>query len=221
MSWRQRSRTARRRPREAFRDEIRRDLVETAERSDRLANEQRAVETYVEASQLEIPDALIDHEVDHQVEHMAEDLERSGLKLDRYFEYLGRTEQSYRAEFRPQAEGRIRTDLVLTEAQKELVEDPTEDEVKNYIREQAKSETSIAEDLDKFLGEQSSLDFFQQRLTRLRIVERITELLTGEAPASHPEELEDADVERIEAEIPDPASTEQEMRETGGAADAE
>ena len=206
---------------EAFRDEIRRDLVETAERSDRLANEQRAVETYVEASQLEIPDALIDHEVDHQVEHMAEDLERSGLKLDRYFEYLGRTEQSYRAEFRPQAEGRIRTDLVLTEAQKELVEDPTEDEVKDYIREQAKSETSIAEDLDKFLGEQSSLDFFQQRLTRLRIVERITELLTGEAPASHPEELEDADVERIEAEIPDPASTEQEMRETGGAADAE
>ncbi len=205
----------------AFRDEVRRQLLESAERSDRLGNEQRAVEAYVEAAELEIPDALIDHEVDHQLEHMAEDLERSGLKLERYFEYLGRTEQSYRAEFRPQAEGRIRTDLVLTEAQKELVEAPTEDEVKVYIREQAESEPSIAEDLDKFLAEQSSLDFFRQRLTRLRIVERVTELLTGEAPASRAEALEDDDVEHIEAEIPDPASTEQETSETGGAADAE
>ena len=205
---------------QAFRDETRRALVETAERSDHVSDEERSVGAYVEAAQLEIPDALIDHEVDHQLEHMAEDLERSGLKLDRYFEYLGRTEQSYRAELRPQAEGRIRTDLVLTEAQKQLLEDPTEDEVKDYIREQAKTEPSIAEDLEKFLTEQTSLDFFRQRLTRLRIVERITELVTGEAPASGPAEGEDGDVERIEAEIPDPASTEQETKETGGAADA-
>ena len=206
---------------EAFRDEVRRELVETAGRSDHTADEQAAVEAYVEAAQLEIPDALIDHEVDHQLSHMAEDLERSGLKLDRYFEYVGRTEQAYRAELRPQAEGRIRTDLVLTEAEKQLLEDPTEDEVKDYIREQSNTEPSIAEDLDKFLTEQSSLDFFRQRLVRLRIVERITELVTGEAPASRPAEPEDEDVERMEAEIPDAASTEQETKETGGAADAE
>lgn len=204
---------------DAFRDQVRRELVETAERSDHVTNEERALEAYVEAAQLEVPDALIDHEVDHQLSHIAEDLERSGLKLDRYFEYVGRTEQAYRAEMRPQAEGRIRTDLVLTEAEKQLVEAPTEDQVKDYIREQAKSEPSIAEDLDKFLTEQSSLDFFRQRLARLRIVERITELVTGEAPASRP--AEDGDVERIEAEIPDAASTEQETKDTGGAADAE
>lgn len=206
---------------DAFRDEVRRGLVEAARRSDHVSDEERAVEAYVEAAQLEIPDALIDHEVDHQLNHIAEDLERSGLKLDRYFEYVGRTEQAYRAELRPQAEGRIRTDLVLTEAEKQLVETPTEDEVKDYIREQAATEPSIAEDLDKFLTEQSSLDFFRQRLTRLRIVERITELVTGEAAASGPAEPEDEDVERIEAEIPDAASTEQETKETGGAADAE
>lgn len=201
---------------QAFRDEVRRSLVETAERADRLGNEQSAVEAYVEAAQVEIPDVLIDREVDHRFEHLAEDLGRSGLTLDRYFEYLGRSEQSYRAQIRPQAEGRVRTELVLAEAEKQLIDAPTDEEVKAYIREQAESEPSIAEDLDKFLAEESSLDFFRQRLTRLRIVERVTELLTGQAPA----EPEDEDVERIEAEIPDAASTEQETKDTGGA-DAE
>ncbi|MGH7910292.1 MAG: trigger factor [Candidatus Dormibacteraceae bacterium] len=204
-----------------FRDEIRRQLVETAERSDRVSTEQRAVEAYVEAAQLEVPDALVDHEVDHQIGHLEEQLQQTGLKLDRYFDYQGRTEQSYRAELRPQAEGRIRTDLVLTEAAKELVVEPTEAEVKAYIREEAETEPSIAEDLEKFLSERNSLDFFRQRLTRVRIVERVAELVTGEHPVSGEAGAHDDDVERIEVQIPDEASSEQESGETGGAADVE
>lgn len=169
---------------DALREGVRKDLVESSDRSDRLGFEQKAVEAVVEAAGAEIPDALVDREVDRQLERLDQQLQQQGLKLDRYLQYVGRTEQAYRADVRPEALGRVKTDLVLDELSRELQIDPSEDEVKDYIRHEAEHEQELMESLDEFLGNAGAIQYFRQRLVRVRTIEKLVERLGGE-PVPH------------------------------------
>lgn len=186
---------------EGLREGVRRDLVEQAQRSDRLQLEQKAVQALVEAAEVEVPDPLVDHEVDHQLEDLKRQLEGQGLRLDRYFEYLGRSEAAYRAELRPQAADRVKVDLVLEQLQKEMQLEPSDDEVRDYIRQQAESDSELKENLDQLLENDSSLGFFRHRLTRLRIVEALAQRLGGDAGATGEPVGGGDDVERMEVEV--------------------
>ena len=186
---------------EGLREGVRRDLVEQAQRSDRLQLEQKAVQALVEAAEVEVPDPLVDHEVDHQLEDLKRQLEGQGLRLDRYFEYLGRSEAAYRAELRPQAADRVKVDLVLEQLQKQMQLEPSDDEVRDYIRQQAESDSELKENLDQLLENDSSLGFFRHRLTRLRIVEALAQRLGGGAGVTGEPVGGGDDVERMEVEV--------------------
>jgi trigger factor len=168
---------------EALRDAIRADLVENARRVDQLQTEQRAVQAVVEAARIEIPEALVDREVERYVENLDHRLSHQGMTLDRYLQYQGTTDQAFRANYRPEALGRVRTDLVLEEVGKVdgLIAEPTDDEVKDHMRREAERDQELGEDLDQFLQNEAALRFFRQRLSRLRIVEALAERLGGDA----------------------------------------
>src|SRR5262249_13347217 len=112
---------------DALRMAVREDLVVQAARLDELAFEQKALKALVEASQVDIPRSLIDREVERQVGQTGRSLQRRGLRLDRYLEYVGKTQSEYQAELEPDAEERIRVDLVLEELGKQLAINPSED----------------------------------------------------------------------------------------------
>jgi trigger factor len=177
---------------EALREAVRADLVENAARLDRLQLEQRAVQAVVEAAQVEIPDALVDREVERYVEDLDHRLQHQGMTLDRYLEYQGTTQQAFRAGFRPEALGRVKTDLVLQEASKALAIEPSDDEVRDYIRKESEREQEISENLDEFTSNPRALDFFRHRLTRLRIVESLAERLATDERRDEPEGQEEA-----------------------------
>jgi trigger factor len=168
----------------ALRDAVREDLVSSSERGDQLRFEQKAVEAVVEAAEVELPDALVDQEVDRQVQRLDQQLQRQGMRLDRYLQYMGRTEQAYRADIRPEALGRVKTDLVLDELAGTLEIDPSDDEVKDYIRHEAEHEQELKDELDQFLGSDVALRYFRQRLVRSRTIDTVVERLGG-VPVSH------------------------------------
>ena len=164
---------------DALREAVREDLVESSERGDHLRFEQKAIEAVVEAAEAEIPDALVDREVDRQLERLDQQLQQQGLRLDRYLEYVGRTEQAYRADLRPEALGRVKTDLVLDELSRTLEIDPSDDEVREYIRHEAEHEQELKDNLEQFLGSDAAVAFFKNRLTRVQTVDRVVERLGG------------------------------------------
>jgi trigger factor len=168
---------------EALRTAVDKDLRDNARQSDLLAFEQQAVQAVVEAAEVEVPDALVDREVERQLENMDRRLKSQGLRLDRYLQYLGRSEQAYRAELRPEALGRVKIDLVLEELGKEHGIEPGDEEVRAYIRQEAEKDPELNESLDQFLESEAGRDYFRHRLARLRIVEMVTERLGGPAPA--------------------------------------
>src|SRR5258708_27029660 len=102
----------------------------------RVAREQAIVKALVEASQVELPDALVEKELATQLESMERSLGRQGLRLDRHFDYLGKTWPQRDADERPDAEARPKVDLVPDEFPKQEGNAPSADLLPNNIEQQ-------------------------------------------------------------------------------------
>jgi trigger factor len=164
---------------EELRSSVREDLVEQARRVDDLAFEQQVVKAVVEASQVELPESLVEREIDRQLEEMERRLSRQGLRLARYFEYLNKTEQEYRADMREDAESRVKIDLVLEEAGRQLAIEPSEEEVSEYMRDQADKDAELKEQLEQLSGSEAARGYFRHRLTRIKVLEGLVSRLDG------------------------------------------
>lgn len=163
----------------ALREAVREDLEAATQRLSELAFEQAVVKALVEASQVEVPAALVDHEVMHQVETLEQRLHRQGLRLDRYLAYLQKTPEEYVAEARPDAESRIRVDLVLEAAGKQLAVEPTEDEVTEYMREEVAKDPELKERYLEVVANRTAREYFAHQLKRLQILEKLVQKVEG------------------------------------------
>jgi trigger factor len=166
---------------EALREAVRSDLLEHARRLDELSFEQAAVRAVVEASQVEIPDALVERELDRQAEDLERSLQRRGLLLDRYLQYMGKTQAEYRTGLRADAEGRIRVDLVLEELGRQMAIGPSQTEVEEYVRAEAERDEEVAKERDSLLRNPVAIEYFRHRLTRLKVLEGLVARLGGPA----------------------------------------
>lgn len=169
----------------ALRDAVRDDLRETAERLSQLAFEQGVVKQVVEQSQVEVPESMVEHEVAHQLEDLEQRLQQQGLRLDRYLAYLQKTPEEWIAEARPDAEARIKVDLVLEEAGKQMGVEPTDEEVMAYMRAEAAKDEELQQRYLELVANRGVRDYFKHRLTRLQILQRLVEKAGGTpAPAA-------------------------------------
>jgi trigger factor len=162
---------------------VRRDLEEQAKRFDELAHEQKVLQTVVEASKVEVPATLVDHEVAHQLEDLEQRIERQGLRLDRYFAYSGTTAQEWAAKARPDAESRLKIDMVLGEATKKLGVNPTTEEVYGYLLSEAAKDDELKDQLERLTQDPKIVEYFRHRLTRLKTLEALVAVAAGEKPA--------------------------------------
>ena len=115
---------------------------------------------------------------------MERSLGRQGLRLDRYFEYLGKTVPQWAAEERPEAVARLKTDLVLDEFAKREGIEPSSEEVDTYIEEQAPRDEELAGRIPELKKSQSARRYFTSRLRRLRVLDRLS-AAGGESQAAN------------------------------------
>ena len=157
---------------------IRRDLEEQARRLDELAFEQAVLKAVVEKSSVEVPPALIDQEVEHRLEDLEERLKRSGLKVEPYFSYLGTTRQKWLADARPDAEERLKVDLVLEQASRRFDITVTDEETITYMQEEARKDDELKDQVDQMTTSRPMRDYFRHRLVRLRTLERLVDAVS-------------------------------------------
>jgi len=161
---------------EAYRESVRKELEESVRAMEKLEREQEVVRALVEASSVDVPQTLVDRELTSQLESMERSLNRQGLKLDRYLEYLGKTLDQWMAEERPEAEARLKIDLVLAEfARRENLE-PSDEEVVNFLEEQAAADEQLKGQVAELEKSPSARRYFASRLRRQRVLERLLEV---------------------------------------------
>jgi trigger factor len=167
---------------ESFRSATRVALEESAREMAKLEREQALVKALVNASSVEVPVALVDRELTSQLESMERSLNRQGLKLERYLEYMGKTIDQWVAEERPEAEARLKVDLVLGEYAKRQDLEPSDEDVVRFLEEQAAQDDELKGQVEELKKSQSARRYFASRLRRRRVLDR----LAGGAHASVP-----------------------------------
>jgi len=160
---------------ESFRTATRAALEESAKEMARLEREQLVVKALVDASSVDVPVALVDRELTSQLESMERTLNRQGLKLERYLEYMGKTIDNWVAEERPEAESRLKVDLVLGEYAKRQDLEPSDEDVIKFLEEQAALDDELKGQVDELKKSQSARRYFASRLRRRRVLDRLVD----------------------------------------------
>ena len=113
-------------------------LTERKQRSAKAAQENEAVDKVIAASEMDIPEAMIDSQVTSMYQDYARQLQSQGIPIDTYLQYMGTTEEKVKSDMRPQALKQIQTRLVLEEVAKAESLEPNDLRVEEEIDKIAK-----------------------------------------------------------------------------------
>jgi trigger factor len=161
---------------EAYRQAVREDLEKSVRTMERLEREQEVVRALVDASSVEVPETLVDRELTSQLEALERTVNRQGLKLDRYLQYLGKTIDRWMKDERPEAESRLKVDLVLGEYARREGLDPSDEDVNKFIDEEAVKDDELKGQIAEIKRSSSARRYFASRLRRLRVLARLLEV---------------------------------------------
>ena len=109
--------------------------------------EEKAVKAVAEASEVEIPEGMIELEIDNMEQDMDRRLSYQGFSLDQYLKMLGKTKADYREESKEPAKDSLKLRLVLDAICKDAKIEAEEKDVEEKISELAKNYGRKEEDL--------------------------------------------------------------------------
>ncbi|NLC53234.1 MAG: trigger factor, partial [Firmicutes bacterium] len=116
-----------------FKVHLRKRLQERKEQEANRKFEEEVIKQVVAGSTVHLTDTLINREIEHLIHRMEHDLEARGLRLEEYLTHTEQTIEQLRDQLRPQAEERVKTDLVLTAVAQAEGITVSEDELKERI----------------------------------------------------------------------------------------
>ena len=128
---------------EEYKAEIRERLEKQAENRAETAFENEVIEKVCENAEVDIPEAMIEEQIDNMLRDMEMRMMYQGMKLDDYFKYTGQTREQVREMYKPSAEERVKTQLVVAAVMKaeEIKADENEidAEIAKYAEQNKKS----------------------------------------------------------------------------------
>ena len=184
---------------DALRADIRRRLERNALDRSRHDFADRIIEYAVANATVELPDILVDQEVEVMHDEFRGSLARQGITAEAYLKAVEKTDGDMHAEFRPGAEKRVRTLLVLSavaDAEKVVVPDVDIDAEVERGRERYASDQRLTEYFDSERGRA----YIRSTLRRSRVVETLIDAWLSAHP-EHPAlpHIEDAPASAVES----------------------
>ena len=162
---------------DAYRQAVREELEASSHALEKMEREQAVVKALVEASTVDVPAALVDRELTSELESLERNLNRQGLKLERYLQYLGLSLDQWMGQQRPDAEARLKTDLVLAEFSRREGLEPTDEDVAKFLEEQAAEDEELKGQVDALRKSAAARRYFASRLRRRRVLDRLFEVM--------------------------------------------
>lgn len=98
---------------EAYKAAKKVELEKNAENDENNRYLGKLLETIVKGAEIDMPTEIIDGQTAYRKEDFVKRMEQSGLTLEQYLQYVGQKEEDLDAQLRAQAEGEVRTTMVL------------------------------------------------------------------------------------------------------------
>ena len=138
---------------DAYKAEVKSKIKERKEREGKQKKEDQAVEQAVANAQIDIPEPMIDLQTKQMADDFARRIMQQGMTLEQYFQFTGLSEEKMMEEFRPQAEKRIRTRLVLEAVVAAENIEVSDERLDEELKKMADSYQMEVEKLKGFMGE--------------------------------------------------------------------
>ena len=138
----------------AYKENIVKELTDRINKNNEVAAENALVEKAAENAQIDIPEAMIDDQADYMVREMAMRMSYQGLRMEDYLKYTGQTMDGVKQMYKPEAEKRVRVELVIEAIRKAENIEPSEADIEKAIAEQAEQMGQEAETFKKNLTEE-------------------------------------------------------------------
>lgn len=161
-------------------DEYKKDIKEHLEKDNEqrqlVEKQNKAVEALIEATEISVPESMIDNEVNRQFQDFARRVQQMGLNTDQYFQITNTSEEDVKNELRANAELKVKGDLVLEKyIEKEAIES-TDEELDEQLKEFAK--VYGKDDEEKFIEEfknSPNVEFLKEDIKRKKALEKLVE----------------------------------------------
>ena len=138
----------------AYKENIVKELTDRINKSNDIAAENALVEKAAENAQIDIPEAMIDDQADYMVREMAMRMSYQGLRMEDYLKYTGQTMDGVKQMYKPEAEKRVRIELVIEAIRKAEQIEPAEEDIEKAIAEQAEQMGQEVETFKKNLTDE-------------------------------------------------------------------
>ncbi len=136
-----------------YKEDLKKQLEEKKAAEAKREQEDEAIAAIVEASEMEIPEAMIQTQCEDMVNEFAQRIAQSGLTMEQYMQFSGQTIQGLMDQVRPEAETRIKTSLVLEAIVKAEGIEATDADVDAEIEKMAGMYGMDVEQLKGYMGE--------------------------------------------------------------------
>ncbi|MBQ3413816.1 MAG: trigger factor [Clostridia bacterium] len=134
-------------------DELKADIKAKQEKQnsekEKYETQDAVIKAVCENVKVEIPSGMIELEVDNMLKDIETRLSYQGLKLEQYFQMMGKTEEEVRKEYEPQAIEGIKSRLALEAVIKAEKIEATDEEIEEKIKEMAKNYGKSEDELIK------------------------------------------------------------------------
>ena len=138
-------------------DELRADIREKMEttQNQRAENEMRTqvLEAVVEAIEFPLPQAMVESQVERVLDDMRYRMSAQGMTLEDYLGYTNSDMEQFREQIRPDAEKRVRADLILEKVVENEAIEPDEEAIHQELERLAKSVQKSIDEVKEMLSE--------------------------------------------------------------------
>ena len=178
---------------EEYKADIRAKLEAQAAEKDNNNFTNAVIEKVLENATVEIPAVMIDRQVNYMLQDIAYRLSMSGISLEDYCKFSGSDIDSMRESYKPEAENRVKMQLVIEAVGKAENVACTDEELEADVAAYAEQNNTSVEEFKKQLAE-SDYDYLRDRKT----AEKTIALIVDNAVFTEPKEAPEAEAPAAE-----------------------
>jgi len=158
-----------------LKSDIKKHIREHKEHHADVDAENELIKKIVDASVVEIPEVMVEHQLDHMVEDVQNRLAYQGLRFEDYLAYTGSDIKAYRDSRRDEAQNAVKTTLVLEEIVKQEKLEVTEDDINAKLEEIGKQMGKSVDELKKTVVKGQE-DYLKNTIISEKVIKLIKDL---------------------------------------------
>ncbi len=161
---------------DAYKEDLKKNLLAKKEEEAQNQKENEAVDKLVAASEMDIPEAMVQSQAEQMFNDFAQRLQSQGIPMEMYLQYQGGSADKMIADMKPQALKQIQSRLVLEEVVKAENIEITDEKFDAELQKIADQYKMKVEDLKKSVGE-----FEKEQMTKDMAVQEAVTLIADNA----------------------------------------